>query len=176
MSCGCQLQKESFFRSLKIVQCKPTILFNTQSHGLQINITRIKSNESFLEIGTGEFEKMTAGCFQFMSSSNHAIQSETLQGWRSIFFAVLFVFSLNDICQTKAGSIRNNNRVRNKQIFADVLKNEALSKTPIILILNKLDDFQEELKEAKFREEWRGYTGLQEETEILWVHSFSHSF
>jgi GTPase SAR1 family protein len=111
-----------------------------ESHGLQINITRIKSNESFLEIETDDFEKMTA---------------------------VLFVFSLNDICQTKAGSIRNNNRVQNKQIFADVLKNEALSKTPIILILNKLDDFQEELKEAKFREEWRGYTGLQEETEIL---------
>ena len=82
-------------------------------------------------------------------------------------FAVMFVFSLNDICQTEDGGIRNNNRVQNKQIFADLLKNEALSKTPIILILNKLDDFQEELKEPKFREEWKRYTGLREENEIL---------
>ena len=80
---------------------------------------------------------------------------------------MLFVFSLTDICQTRVGSIRNNNRARNKQIFEDVLKNEALSKTPIILILNKLDKFQEELKEPKFKEEWMRYTGLQEETEIL---------
>jgi len=114
--------------------------FELESHGLQLNITRIKSNESFLEIGIEKFEKMTA---------------------------VLFVFSLTDICQTRVGSIRNNNRVQNQQIFEDVLKNEALSKTPIILILNKLDEFQEELKEPKFKEEWMRYTGLQEETEIL---------
>ena len=88
----------------------------------------------------------------------------------------MFVFSLNDICQTKDGGIRNNNRVQNKQIFADLLKNQALSKTPIILILNKLDDFQEELKEPKFREEWKRYTGLREENEILWVHSSLHCF
>ena len=80
---------------------------------------------------------------------------------------MLFVFSLTDICQTRDRSIRNNNRVQNQQIFEDVLKNEALSKTPIILILNKLDEFQEELKEPKFKEEWMRYTGLQEETEIL---------
>ena len=88
----------------------------------------------------------------------------------------MFVFSLNDICQTKDGGIRNNNRVQNKQIFADLLKNEALSKTPIILILNKLDDFQDELKDPKFREEWKRYTGLQEENEILWVYSSLHCF
>merc|ERR1719184_82379 len=104
-----------------------------------MNITRIKSNESFLEIGTDELEKMAA---------------------------VLFVFSLKDMCQTTAGSRRNNNRVQNKQIFEDVLKNEALSKTPVILILNKLDDFQEELKEPKFREEWRRYTGLQDQAPV----------
>ena len=81
---------------------------------------------------------------------------------------MLFVFSLKNMCQSTAGS-----RVRNKHIFADVLKNETLSKTPVILILNKLDDFQEELKEAKFREEWIRYTGLEDlapvslQTEIL---------
>ena len=81
------------------------------------------------------------------------------------------------MCQSTAGS-----RVRNKHIFADVLKNETLSKTPVILILNKLDDFQEELKEAKFREDWIRYTGLEDlapvslQTEILWVFSPSHSF
>ena len=74
----------------------------------------------------------------------------------SIFFAVLFIFN-------------DNNQVG--KFFKDVLENEALSKTPIILILNKLDDFEEKFNEEKSREEWRRLTqGLQEKNKILWVY------
>ena len=53
------------------------------------------------------------------------------------------------------------------QMFQDLLKDEALSGISIVLILNKLDDFQEKLKDPKLIEKWRKTKGLQEESEIL---------
>ena len=79
-------------------------------------------------------------------------------------FTALFVFSLSDICEPTAGSTTGNNGV---QMFQDMLKNEALSGIPIVLILNKIDDFQEKFKDPKLIEKWRKTKGLQEESEIL---------